>query len=398
MTNQSSIPTKLSVQTINERMEKPDLIFKGYCTDYRYGDFNLWEYSEAMFSDAWDKNDNPLNSRLAGSSVGHATDSIWQVRVASAPAFHSVKDYAQTLVWVEPLDGINRAIPMELHHSDVLPSLLPGEVITVQVSLVPTLVKYVQTEDPEDMPYYQLEPVRVLNQEDPFKIEKHHVLHLAGGIHHVDRFPATAVEGEKICIWMGTRFGHLCVIHPLDQIPEAERAKIKERNFIVVQGILTADCAIDDYQQGARHDVKSYLSLLKDSLITKRLFRFIRAMDPLCELEVDKEITFEFDNEEDHRPEIIEKLGQWFSHGDFAYGGFGRLKFGTPKKPIDACLFHRNPNGKEEVIIRFELNEDNRINRIRILPQSGKTKADIKVKVPLSNKQLDWILKSEFFE
>ncbi|MBO7174115.1 MAG: hypothetical protein J6V64_07330 [Burkholderiaceae bacterium] len=325
MTNQSSLPSKLTVHDINERMEKPNLIFHGYCTDYRYGNFNHWEYSEAMFSDAWDKNDNPLNGRLAGHSIGHASDSIWQVRVTTQPKYHTLNDYAQTRVWVEPTNPINQPIPMELHHSDVLPSLLYGDIITAQVVLIPTLVRYVETKDPENMPYYRLEPIRVLNEEDPFKVKNHHVVHLSGGIHHVDWLPSTELEGEKVCVWMGTRFGDLCVIHPIDQIPEEDRAKIKERNFIVVQGVLTADCAIDDYQEGARHDAISYLSLLRDSLETARMFRFVRSMDPLCELEVSGETVVEFNNEEDHRQEIIEKLAQWFSHGEFAHGGFGRL-------------------------------------------------------------------------
>ncbi|MBO7174116.1 MAG: hypothetical protein J6V64_07335, partial [Burkholderiaceae bacterium] len=56
------------------------------------------------------------------------------------------------------------------------------------------------------------------------------------------------------------------------------------------------------------------------------------------------------------------------------------------------CLFHRNPNGKEEVVIQLDLNDENRIRRIRITPQSGPSKADIKVKVPLSKAQLDAIV------
>ena len=72
---------------INEKLEKPDLIFKGYCTDYRYYNFNFWEYSEAMFADKWDANNNPLRNVPAGHAIGHASDSIMELTITSGPHF-----------------------------------------------------------------------------------------------------------------------------------------------------------------------------------------------------------------------------------------------------------------------------------------------------------------------
>ena len=355
-------PSSISVHTLNDRMERPDRLFRGYCTDYRYVNINHWEYSQGMFSDRWTNHDLALNTFPIGDSIGHATDAIWKVKVVSGCRYHTPADYARTLVWIKPTIGLDGAIPIELHHSDVLPSLLPGSVITIQVSLVPSYVHYVKTDDPEDMPYARREPVRVLNEEESFKTDKVNVVHVAGGIHCVERIPATDLEGEKCFVWLSTRFGPLCVIHPLDQVPESERVFIQENNFVIVQGVLTADCAVDEYANGALHDDSSYLTLLKDSLMTGRMFRFFRAMDPHCELLVGSETTCVPNNVDDRRQDILDKLTRWFSHGELSTC----CRTDIARHEIVSALLHRTPNGKPDAQIAFELGDHSRIMRIVI--------------------------------
>lgn len=369
MTKESFLPALLSADVLNAKMEKPDLVFHGYCCDYRYGNFNDWEYSQTMFTDAWDKNDRPLNARQVGDCVGHASDSFWDVRVCSQPNYHSVKDYAKTIVWMEPWSGFNRAVPIELHHSDVLPSLLPGEELTIQVSMLPTTVKYHQNKTPEKKAY-EVKPIEVVNEQDPFSVKNANLVHLVGGIHEVERMPTTDFEGEKIRVLISTRFGMLYVVHALDDVPKEEREHIRKRNFLEVTGYLMADCAVADYQTGAQFDEINTLKLLRDGLLTGRLFRFYRAMMPKCRIELQNEGIVFFENQEDHRPEILEKLALWF--------GNGRLyQWKSPKdgRSISSpSLLYVTPNEVPLAEIYFRQDSDGRIHQIVINPIPKDTK------------------------
>ena len=380
MTKQS-LPFKVSEQALNDRMGNPDLVFHGYCTDYRYGCFNGWEYSEAIFSNTWDKNNNPLNSRMVGSCYGHASNSFWKVRVVSGCAYTRPEDYARTHVWVEPVNKSNRAIPIELHHSDVLPSVLKDDVLTIQVSLLPKKATYIKTEDPEYLPFCSPDPICVLNEEEPFNADAHRVVHLLGGIRHVDRIPATDDQGPKVIVWIETRFGPLCVIHNEDFVEAKQRKLIRIGNNVVVSGYLMADCAVDAYQEGARYNHANLLTLLKNSLATGRLFRLFRAMTHDCEMTV-KEVLLEWeDDNEDHRQRILDLLADWFSHGTLSMAGLIPAHANPHKDTFGIGFVHRTPNDKADAFLYLTV-QDQRITGVHVTK-----KPDIVKRVELTSEK-----------
>ena len=362
----SSLPINLSKAEINEKLEKPDLIFKGYCTDYRYYNFNFWEYSEAMFADKWDANNNPLRNVPAGHAIGHASDSIMELTITSAPQHASLNDYSQTLVWAKNTLGYSRSVPIELHHSDVLPSLLEGEAIKAQVVLMADKVQYIITTDPEYLPHMPPDPIYVYREDEELTTDNANRVHLVGGIRHIDHIPATDIEDAKVCVWVWTHFGPLCIVHPLNDVPVEERDAMIVGHCIGVTGKLVGDCAIDDYQEGARYDRTNFLRLLRDSLMTGRLFRMFRSLENQCDLTMGFDVVRTFKNKEDHREELLSILSKLFGNGTLEYGHITAFASGNLFESTTPCLIHKTPNNRIDALIRLPYGTKTKIGRIDV--------------------------------
>ena len=179
-------------------------------------------------------------------------------------------------------------IPIELITADVLPSMMEGDVIAMQVLALPLDIKYYASEDdyveaqPDGKDGHKwlignggLVPLSFLHNHSLERYEQ-------GKEYETDRyvqFTATVkkiyhgvfeMDGKKhntyIRCYADTEYGELEFDHTLEQVPEEMRDNIKIGAVISGTCVLSGDVAIREYENGIIKDFEHNLKLLRYSL------------------------------------------------------------------------------------------------------------------------------------
>lgn len=338
------------------RFAKPDLTIRGYVKEYDYVLDGLWEYSRVRPESQEERFLEHTHS------VGHASDTVWTVRVASAPHYGATASALRTPVWISPLESGSRCLPVELHHTDVLPSLLTDDVIAMQVTLLADTACYRES-DAEETVWQAPAPIRPLREIDTLRAQTAGHVHVLGVVRDVQLLPAGNTIGTTCCVELLTRLGALTVVHLWDELTAEQQDLVCIGNTLEVTGRLVGDVAIDAYQDGARYDRVSLLRLLKDALSSRRPLRAAACMTERVRV---FGAGWPSSDPAQRRDRVLADLARLFGNGSLHYAhltheGEARLPESTP------CLIHATPNGKVDAAVCVSLDDARRIERIALL-------------------------------
>lgn len=178
-------------------------------------------------------------------------------------------------------------VVVNLVNADVIPSYRKDEIIKMQVAFFPDWLSYYDSEedikrDADQNPDRAIRLQRELGEvsavglrfarsrqadEDIDKVRWEAVTDVKAVIKKVS-FESTQIsevtKGEYVRCTVDTEFGPLEIVHGIDMVAEEEREKIKEGNIVFATGIISADPAIYEYENGIVKDEANNFKLMCD--------------------------------------------------------------------------------------------------------------------------------------
>lgn len=220
--------------------------------------------------------------RLDSHSVGNA---VWNVRVVSE--LDDGRRYEKRLL-VKNTDGNGLAV-VNLIGSDVLPSFLPDEEITMQMTAFPINVQYFKDEDDYAALYPEgangkrlimgdgtVIPFGLFSENDDSNEEQdkeNDIVHIRGTIQGVYESIAKFKDFDEnecpkfIRCVIDTEFGKLDIVHPYEILRENNMENVKKGCICSVNAVLSGDVAIYKYEKGIVKDHETNLHALAYSMV-----------------------------------------------------------------------------------------------------------------------------------
>ena len=220
--------------------------------------------------------------RLDSHSVGNA---VWNVRVVSE--LDDGRRYGKRLL-VKNTDGNGLAV-VNLIGSDVLPSFLPDEEITMQMTAFPINVQYFKDEDDYAALYPEgangkrlimgdgtVIPFGLFSENDDSNEEQdkeNDIVHIRGTIQGVYESIAKFKDFDEnecpkfIRCVIDTEFGKLDIVHPYEILRDNNMEKVKKGCICSVNAVLSGDVAIYKYEKGIVKDHETNLHALAYSMV-----------------------------------------------------------------------------------------------------------------------------------
>jgi len=215
------------------------------------------------------------------------TSCVWNVKLNHVGNL-SIENQlpSQQICMVKNADtGIGCAI-IHVMNSDILPSYLPDDLLSLQMVGYPSVIHYYEDEykffdtlEPNDLGCYQgvasnhIAPLNFLKKYGntvpgtDYNLEcGEDIMTLHATVKEVYQ-GVINIDGEEIesfirCI-VDTNFGELEIAHTMDQVDKSERHNIKVGAVVSADLVLSGDVAIFDYQNGRIYDEKHHLMLLR---------------------------------------------------------------------------------------------------------------------------------------
>lgn len=278
-----------------EECEHYDLLFKGYISEYRYRCIAGSEVAVARCCSQWDENQKALNWWQGEIMGGHSSDTFMQFVVCGPGQQHpDTKSPNPTIANVRPFDKHRIAgdvIPLHLLHSDVLPSVRNADELDVQVSLVAHEARYHEPGPMDDLsarmhsPHGDIHSLYSFLQEHCAEDRRAEVW-ISGEILGMCNVKETDATVAKVLLLIDTPYGQLQAEHRLDVVREGLRDRIQPGNIVHLTGYLIADCAVNEYQQGAIFDESHLYRYVNNAIHRKQIKRLSSVLHRDCELEV----------------------------------------------------------------------------------------------------------------
>ncbi len=353
--------TRISKPTLTDadaRFAHPDATIRGYAKEYDYVREGLWEYSRVRPES---QDEVFLNHTQ---SVGHASDTVWTVRIAAAPHYGATASTLRTPVWMSPLESDVRCVPVELHHADVLPSLLSDDVITMQVTLLADTVEYIENDEEVAMAWQAPAPIRPLREIDRLDARTAGHVQVLGLVRDVQLLESSGMTGPTCRVEILTRMGALSVVHLWDELSCEQQERVRIGNTIDVTGLLVGDVALEPYLDGPLLDRVHLLRLIKDGLTTRRPMRTGAHMAPCVVLHG---AGFPSDAQPIDARRALGELARLFGNGALHYAHLTHDETGCRLPASIPGLLHATPNGKIDAALCICLDDERRIARIELL-------------------------------
>ena len=235
-------------------------LFRGYAAFYRYVCMGNSEISFRMSPVAWEGN-KAVDFVCAGYDANFRSSTFWYCKVA---ACHEEK---------------NGDI-----YADVLPSISPGDILCMQMVCFSKRAAYttpleIAAERNTSLSLCPLVGTIIPSPEsvegEAAEADGEKLVSFTAGIVAV-RFQASGKmelygEDTVVSVTVETSCGRIAVVHRLEGLSERERALIQPGNIVHVQGWLSADVAVGEYQGGAIFDLMHDLRLLADCIRKKNM-------------------------------------------------------------------------------------------------------------------------------
>ncbi len=286
----------------------------------------------------------------------------------------------------------NGLLPMEIITADVLPGLLKGDKVRLQVVALPLEIHYHADEEeyqrtqPEDekgerwmVGNGSLLPVTFLYNHTPSRYE-------AGKEYEGDRyihFCATVKalyhgtfrineEEEPLfirCI-VNTKYGDLEFNHCITQVAEEERENIRVGAVISGVCVLSGDAAIHEYEGGIVKDMAHHLALFRYTFVKGEAERLRSVLSPSAVYETQAGERFY------QGPDaIIERLSYVHAHrnGDyFAHIATITEAAEDAEFPVgtDCIVLAAEEEDRYESIVFLSLDDEGRVQRIKVVTDS----------------------------
>lgn len=250
-------------------------LFRGYSGFYRYVCMGNSEISFRMSPVAWEGN-KAVDFVCAGYDANFRSSTFWYCKVAACHEEKNGDIYADVLPEKMQKGG---NLSVRLIHADVLPSISPGDILCMQMVCFSKRAAYttpleIAAERNNSLSLCPLvgtiipSPESVEGEDAEADGEK--LVSFTAGIVAV-RFQASRKmdlygEDTVVSVTVETSCGRIVVVHRLEGLSERERALIQPGNIVRVQGWLSADVAVGEYQGGAIFDLTHDLRLLADCI------------------------------------------------------------------------------------------------------------------------------------
>ncbi|MCR5836745.1 MAG: hypothetical protein K6G88_09580 [Lachnospiraceae bacterium] len=278
--------------------------FKGYggynyiCKDF--GDMELIVHTK--------ENPSTGNFDFLDCDTHGMTDCVWNVKLNHVGNI-SLEDQlpSRKICMVKNADtGIGCAI-IHIMNSDILPSYLPDDLLSLQMVGYPSSIHYYENDyqffdtlEANDLGCYQgvaLNHIAPLNFLKKYGNTTPGVEYRLGEGEDTMTLHAVVKEvyqgvvntnGEDVdsfirCI-VDTNFGELEIAHTMNQVDKAERHNIKEGAIVSADLLLSGDVAIFDYQEGRIFDEKHHLMLLRSVFANGDFERLESVLSDECAL------------------------------------------------------------------------------------------------------------------
>lgn len=354
-------------------------IFPGYAGHYRYACFGDSEISFGLYSGGG--GDAISGFTVGGYDAGFRTNTFWGGVVTDLEEIPRENPLARC-VHVLPARGDSaQPVPIRLMHADVLPSIVPGDFLIMQMACFPQTVRYYEALRKEEGEHGGRPPtgvalsvrhmVQAFSEEEARAVEPDLITLRASilavrvqeptGTPYSPRRPLVRVTVE-------TEHGLLDVIHPLSMIREEARALLKPGNRVHVQGWLSADVAVGEYLQGAIYDYEHDMRLLAEAFALRRYGRIRSALAPDCLYLSHGEIRA-------HGPEDIisafEDVRRKMERTDYflgvAYGEVVREEEGEASLPYGGkCLVFLTPEREAHSLLFAWTDQDGKIAQLSV--------------------------------
>ncbi len=175
--------------------------------------------------------------------------------------------------------GDRKKVPIMLIKSDVLPSLMPGDEVEMQVAAAAVKISYYPDEEAwakknnlSSMGEMFSLVGNVIGWVDGASIIKG----IVKGFSAKENMPISVKEERTVtcrCL-VETGYGDIAVYHTEDMVEEDERRFMKEGACVLAQCIIQGDVALGPYGNGAVYDKENILKLLRECF---HVFDFTRA-------------------------------------------------------------------------------------------------------------------------
>ena len=286
--------------------DNPRRIFNGYKVDYHYQHVGYAEFNTAVMK----KQDG--KDEIVGLSTHMMGDNIYRMKIEEVISTEN----SEYLCLCSTLDGDYGQVIVSIEMPDVLPSILPGDIIKVQG--VGWLLACSFFDDRESAEKEIGLDVKLMGTQ----------LHLKPGIsfvddkgkgtmqiftkaHSIKRHTGLPTTMEKddvgnlylYCLEVESHIGPLSLVIPKRILPDETYEKLLagQEQYIIGRYVFSGDAAIDEYNDGAIYDEENLLRLLRHCLDTGDFSRLDRAIADDCRYDGWKK---HFDRKED----IIESL------------------------------------------------------------------------------------------
>lgn len=210
---------------------------------------------------------------------------IWDVRIAAPDLDPDGADRLSRRVAVEKADGSGGTAVINIVNADVLPSIMEGDLIKLQVLAFPELIEYYEDEEAFAAAQPELRngrkflltegtffPTGLLKNRDPespdYGKDEHldNIVNVRGTVQSA-RYGRFIVKEEEytpyIVTTIDTCFGPLEIIHSPLQVDEKLRKNIRVGAIVNMYGLLSGDAAIYEYEHGIIKDEEHNLALLR---------------------------------------------------------------------------------------------------------------------------------------
>lgn len=361
-------------------------------TGYSGNSYINYEPGDAQFVVRVIHDKNTGTNEAVGLDVHAAGCGIWEVVVSGVAMDYTEKDALQKRLVVNKPDGSGMAV-VDLLNADVLPSVLPGERIKIQVAAFPLELDYFKDEEEYDGSLQKdifgrsvgiengsVFPVGLLHngtpelEERPDQDDESWGYTMVRGI--VKRLfqGKLSLYGEELnpfirCL-IETQFGDLEIVHAFDQIKKEQLENVKEGAIVSCLCSLSADAGIFQYDKGAVYDEKNDLILFKDAMIRQTTDRLSDSLteDVICissngQKRTGKEDVLGF----------LEAIGSERTKQGLhtkCWDAIAEEQEGKADKPEDvkgrSCLVigYEENDYQYESTVDLDVNEDGRISRI----------------------------------
>ncbi len=252
-------------------------LFQGYSGRYRYICLNNAEISFGFVPDSPDETPETA-SRLAGCDLNAVSNTFFSFRVDSAPEISEASPLSRCAFLRLPRG--RKSLPVHIMHSDVLPSLFPGDAVVLQTVLLADTARYAplssfpEIRGPADC---ELLPLQEMPEPPSGVPDPEKKIFVRGRVASTClREPDDTLFGPGETLVQAviqTAHGSLTVTHPLSLVEPEGRQFVHYGSAAVFTGRLSADAAVGEYQEGAVYDLEHDLRLLRESLSTGNFAR-----------------------------------------------------------------------------------------------------------------------------